>query len=243
MKKRILSALLGFMLITISISGCSGSTSNTEPLKEYNDASGSLLTETPTDLVLEDSNYTILSSGYVLFTLCIKNENKDIKADYAQIKITGKKKDGSIDFSDDWTIGGIMPQTTSYWASQAGDGTVDESDAIEISVSVNKDDWVRTSATVPDDLYVFSNVTVIPDDVIKITGEVTLKDDSLESEFNNLYSPMLICVLKDDKGKIVGGFNAFLNSELKPGEPYVFDVRSYSAFGDFAKADLYANPW
>ena len=243
MKTKIISVLLGFMLMTVSLSSCSGDTSNTEPLPGYVDASTAPITVNPTDLVLEDSSYTILPSGYVLFTICIKNENKNIKADYANIKITGKKKDGSIDFSDDWTIGGIMPQTTSYWASQAGDGTVDESDEIEISISVNKDDWVRTSDTIPDDLYVFNNISVTPDIVIKITGEITLKDDSLDSEFKNLYSPMLVCVLKDDDGKIVGGFNGFLNSELKSGEPYVFDIRSYSAFGDFAKAELYANPW
>lgn len=179
------------------------------------------------------------------YVVCLKNNNKGYGANFAHIKITGKKEDGSIGFSDDWTIGGLMPQGTTYWAWQAGDGSVTNNDTIDISVSVNKNDWFATTTVIPEDLYVFDNISVSTDDYggLKATGEITLTDDSVDLMFNSVTSPMLVCVLKDEEGKLVGGFNGFIYTDLSSGNADIFEISSFNNFGNYSIAEMYANPW
>ena len=49
--------------------------------------------------------------------------------------------------------------------------------------------------------------------------------------------PSLQCVLKDANGKLVGGFNTYVNNELKVGEPTPFEIRDHSLPKDPAYYD------
>lgn len=60
---------------------------------------------------------------------------------------------------------------------------------------------------------------------------------------NGVKQPMIICVLKDANGKIVGGFDGFVDSELSEGQPYVFDIGLGFDAVEYDKAEMYANPW
>ena len=194
------------------------------------------------DLVLEDYGY-VLSHGYVEYALAITNPNEGAAPEFAHVNIVGRKADGSIRFSDDWVVGSTAPGETTYWASQAGSGDVEESDTVEITVKVDEDDWFVT--TQPGDYYLIENTSteVGSWDNLKTTGEITLKEDVELETFNDVKSPMIVCILKDADGKIISGYTTFVSSDLTVGQPQAFEVTSMFDAVDYATAEVYANPW
>lgn len=223
--------------------GCSSSSNNNSEPRENNNSIKSTQSNEPQDLVLSDSNY-VLSHGYVEYALEIQNPNEDYAADFVTVTVTSKHADGSIGFSDEWVVSNILPGSTSYWASQAGDGDTVESDTVEITLSVSERNWNKTDQTMPADLYTFDNVTVAPGQFGDLTakGEVTLNED-FSFGIDDGKSPMLVCILKDANGSIVAGFSGYMNSDLAVGTPSVFDIDSMFDAVDYATAEMYANMW
>ncbi len=197
----------------------------------------------PVNLKVADSHYTITSGGYVKYVVAIENPNENYLAKYAHIKVTGKASDGSIRFSNDKTVAAIPPCSTTYWTDQAGSGDTEKDDTIEISVSVDKNDW-NNSDKKPDNLYVFNNTSAKPQKYggIKTTGEITLTDASVQYDGGKVNKPKIVCVFKDAKGKLVGGFTGYINSDLIEGTPSVFDISCHWDIGEYDKMELYANP-
>ena len=245
MKKRIVLGIVVSLLMVL-VAGCGGASQPSEPA-ESKDNNNTVTKEEqskePVDLVLKDSHYKI-EDGYVFYTIAVENPNTGFMPMFANIKITGRKADGSIAFSDDWTISSLAPQSTTYWASQAGHGDVTEEDTIELSISVDKDNWQKSSPK-PADLYVFDNVSVIPESYggLRVTGEITLTDETVDYGINGVTEPMLVCVFKDADGNLVGGFSSYVDSDLTEGTPSVFDIGCYHEIGDYVTAEMYANPW
>lgn len=169
----------------------------------------------------------------------IQNTNTDYKALFAHVNIVGKTTDGSIRFSDDWTIGDIEPGTTTFWASQAGNGDSLETDTVEITVSVDDSDWIKSDG-VPENLYTITNTTVNtnPYGMITATGEITLNEEG-----DTYRMPMIVVVLKDADGKLVGGFDGFIDSDLTVGTQSTFEVNDFAMHADYASYEVYANPW
>lgn len=239
MRKRIIYALVMCLIgMLVVLCGCSGGNSS----GANNGSSGANANE-PQDLVLVDSNY-VLSNGNVYYALGIENPNTNYAPDFVTIIVTGKHADGSIAFNDEWVISTVLPGSTTYWASQAGGGDAVESDVIEIKLSVKDRDWEKTEQTLPADLYSFDNVSVTSSQFggLSAKGEITLNND-VEIKFHDTKAPMIVCILKDADGKIVTGFNGYMNSELNVGTPSVFDIQSYFGKVDYATAEMYANPW
>lgn len=200
-------------------------------------------TDEPQDLIVADYNY-VLSYGYVEYAVEIENPNTDYAAQYANIKITSRHEDGTIGFSEDWVVSTLAPGSTTYWAGQAGNGDTVETDTIEITVSVNEDNWTKPVKAMPENLYTFDNVSVVPDGLgyLTATGEITLNEDYSE-DYWEANRPMLVCILKDAEGKIVAGFNGYQYEELKVGSPSIFDISSMFDAVDFATAEMHANLW
>ena len=194
------------------------------------------------DLVIEDSGY-VLSHGYVEFALAVTNPNEGVAPRFTNVSIVGRKEDGSIRFSDDWVIGSTAPGETTYWASQAGSGDVEESDTIEITVKVNEGDWFATKQS--GDCYAIENLSTDVGDFgdFKTTGEITLKEDVKLDTFNDVKTPMIVCILKDADGKIISGYSTFISSELTVGTPQAFEATSMFDQVDYATVEAYANPW
>lgn len=238
--------LAGFMLVgvlALGLVGCSGNSGTTSEPKDNNNSAEQAQSNEPQDLILADSNY-VLSNGYVEYALEIQNPNDDYAADFVTVTVTSKHADGSIGFSDEWVVSNILPGSTSYWASQAGDGDTIESDNVEISLSVSDHNWNKTDQTMPADLYTFDNVTVAPGQFSGLTakGEITLNEDfSYGTEDGE--SPMLVCILKDANGAIVAGFSGYMNSDLTVGTPSVFDIDSMFDAVEYTTAEMYANMW
>ena len=61
------------------------------------------------------------------------------------VTVSGKAEDGTVSFSDDWMIGGLLPGSTTYWSNHAGNDNVAETDNVEIKISVEDDGWYKTS--------------------------------------------------------------------------------------------------
>ena len=193
-------------------------------------------------LELVDSAY-VVSNGYVHYVLAVANPNEGLAPRSAKVSIVGRAADGSISFSNDWVVGTTLPGSTTYWASQAGNGSASESDTVEIKVSVDDDDWYKTS--LGGELYQIGNVSVGEAQFggVRVTGEITLLQDAELGFGNTTRSPMLVCVLKDANGKLVAGFDSFVTGDLKVGEPTAFEMSSYFDAVQYASAEVYANPW
>lgn len=189
-------------------------------------------------LTVVDSNYS-LSNGYVKYVLEVQNTNTGYKALFAHVNVVGKATDGSIRFSDDWTIGAIEPGTTTFWANQAGNGDSLESDTVEITVSVDDSDWIKGDGA-PENLYTITNTTVKTNeyDMNTATGEITLNEEG-----DTYHMPMIVVVPKDANGKLIGGFDGFIDSDLTVGTPSTFEVNDFLATGDYSSYEIYANPW
>ena len=220
------------------------STQNPEPDKGGAEAAGSDAVQAePQNLELTDSNY-VVSNGYVYFAVEISNPNDGFAADFATITVTSKHEDGTIGFSDEWVVGNLLPGSNTYWASQAGDGETVETDNVEISISVNKNNWSKSDQTLPSNLYSFESTTVASDKYgrLEAKGEITLNED-FSFGMHSSDTPMIVCILKDQNGKIVTGFNGFLNSELTVGAPTVFDIDAYFDEVEYASFEMYGNMW
>ena len=194
------------------------------------------------NLELVDYNY-VLSNGYVKYVLAIHNPNEEFAPKFTNVKVVGRSPSGTITFSDDWTVGITLPGATTYWASQAGGGDVSEEDTIEISVSVDEDNWVKTS--LKDNFYAIDNASIATDkyDRFVVTGEITLLEDVDLPGTQDAKSPSIICVLKDADGGLVAGFNTYTSGDLIVGEPSAFEIDSMFEAVDFENAQVYANPW
>lgn len=242
MKSKVLLGLIITLVFTFAV-GCGGTPQSSEKQANNNTVTKEAQANEPMDLILKDSHYSI-ENGYVHYTIAIENPNAKYMPEFVKVKVTGKKTDGSIGFSDEWTISSLAPGSTSYWASQAGDGNTAEEDTIEISLVVDKNSWQKSDPK-PADLYVFNNVSVSQETFggMKSTGEITLTDASVDYGFTGVTQPMLVCVFKNAEGKLVGGFSGYVDSDLSEGVPYVFDISSFHNIGEYATVEMYANPW
>lgn len=195
------------------------------------------------DLVLSDSCYTV-NNGYVHYTIAVNNPNKEYAPQSVNVSVVGRTSDGKISFSDNWGTSTCLPESTTYWSNQAGNGNVSESDTIDIKLSVDDDKWFKTSQKY--DFYAIDNVSTADEKFggTIATGEITLKNNVTLKGFGKADSPSLVCVLKDAGGKLVDGFSTYITKQLKVGEATPFEIRSMSQSKvDFATAEVYANPW
>ncbi|WP_251230612.1 hypothetical protein [Adlercreutzia aquisgranensis] len=200
-------------------------------------------TAEPEPLVLSDYGYVVSDNGYIHYAVEIENPNASFEAEFPVISVVGKNEDGSIAFSDDWTLGTIAPGSKTYWATQAGNGNVTESTAVEFSIKVDKNKWKDGAEPLPSDLYTFDNVSVADGSYwgLQATGEITMAEE-VKVGYGDSCSPMLVCILRNGEGSIVTGFNSYLQSDLVAGEAAVFDFSS-SFDAEYATAEMHANPW
>jgi len=248
MKKRILCCLLMAAMAAAGLVGCGGNTTSSSGDAKVEEKTEEKTTKQnePVDLEITESSYTVDDEGMLRYTVCIENNNTNFRPQFAHVLATGKKPDGSIRFHDDWTIMGIQPDSTTYWTNIAGNGEVSEEDTIEITVTVNESDWERSNTVVPDDLYTFDNVNIGEREYFgtQVTGEITLTDDSLDlGSMVGPYRPMIVCILRDADGKLIGGFDGFLDTDMAVGNKSIFDFSSNHDMGEYASYELHVNPW
>lgn len=253
MKKK-LALLLVVVLSLLMLAGCGGGAKQSDSGSSKQGSSQEAKKQEkskPQDLVIEEFAYTN-NDGYIDYVIKVTNPNEKFRAEYGNLTITDTASDGSIRFSDDTSIGICWPKSTTYWVGMAGDGDAADDDKLEAKLSVDEYNWIPSATQVPEDLYTFENVTVKANeyDELKATGTVTVKADAgdIEKEIqkssgSTLKKPQIVCILKDADGKIVGGFEGSMNSDLQPGSASPFDISSYGNVPEYATAEMYANPW
>ena len=99
MKKKIVLGLVLTLMLT-AVVGCGGAPQVSEKPENNNIVTKEEQPKEPVDLVLKDSSYTI-DNGYVHYVLAIENPNTGYMPEFVNVKVTGKRADGSISFSDD----------------------------------------------------------------------------------------------------------------------------------------------
>lgn len=190
----------------------------------------------PVELSLVESGYSTGSSGYIYYAVCIENTNESKAAEFPVVTVVGKDANGSIVFSDDWTLSGVLPGEKAYYASQAGNGAVPET--VEFSVTTDSKNWKNADAY-PEGIYSIDSTNYVEGSygMSSFTGQITLTQDN-----EDFAKPMIVVVLRDGDGAIVGGYNTYLSSDLTEGSPAAFEVTAYD-MPEFAAFEVCANPW
>ena len=194
------------------------------------------------ELTVADYGYVLLN-GSVHYGVELQNPNADYAPASSVIHVVGRAQDGTISFSHEEVVGTTLPGQRSYWAGTVSSEMVAEGDTIEVSVSSPSSSWYATSRT--SDFYSLDNLsTTVTDDIASIvtTGEVTPKDDVDANLPVNMKSPSIICILKNGDGRIVGGFEQAVMSELKPGNPFAFEAHSWFGATGYESIEVHANP-
>lgn len=190
----------------------------------------------PVELTLVESGYSTGSSGYIHYAVCLENTNESKAAEFPVVTVVGKDANGSIVFSDDWTLGEVLPGEKAYYASQAGNGTAPET--VEFSVTTDSKKWKNADAY-PEGIYSIDSTNYVEGTygMSSFTGQITLTQGN-----EDFAKPMVVVVLRDGNGAIVGGCNTYLSSDLVKDTPATFELKAYD-MPEFSTFEIYANPW
>lgn len=200
-------------------------------------ACGSSAASDKKEIEIVESGYCV-ADGYVQYGLKLHNLSQSSSAEFPTISISGKDADGKVVFSDEWVINTLTPDSTTMWASQAGNGNVDESVQVEFSISVNSKNWVSGKKT-EGDIYTISNINEVPayGTYETVTGEITLN-----KEGKDYTRPQIVFIFRDDAGNIVYGASTYLFSDLSVGTPKAFESYTFKNV-KHSTVEVYANPW
>jgi hypothetical protein len=234
MSKKLLAAIVLSAMLAFGLTACGGGTTNTS-----SSGSGSQAVPTssePVELTVVESGYDVSTSGYLHYAVCIENTNAKKAAEYPVITVVGKDASGAILFSDDWTLGEILPGEKAYYANQAGNGTAPET--VEFTVTTDSKKW-KDADTYPAGIYTIESTNYTPGNygMDNFTGQITMTQDNDDFE-----KPMIVVVLRDADGNIIAGYNTYLRSELVKDKPATFELNAYNP-PEFASFEIYANPW
>lgn len=171
-------------------------------------------------------------SGYVNVAVLLHNPNKDCRADYPRVIVTGKDKDGRILFTEDLYTGSIQPDSD---AAAVGTVGLDKPRpaSVEFSVSVPDYGWAVDDQTASQ-ICTVQNTAYVPSgsDDGDITGEVRFQNLSGEEYCE------VIALLHDRSGALVGGASTYLddlhNGDTKPFSIWVYDQPEFTDFQVYA---------
>ena len=237
--KRKVMILAAVIVLAFGVMGCGGQSG-----KSTSGASGSSATASaaaqnaqPQDLVLEETGYTVLDQGYVLYGFKLTNPNENFGAQFPTVQITGKTADGKVAFTDEQTLKDIYPGETIFFGTQAGNGTAP--DSVEFTAKVKDRNWKQTDAK-REGLYTIENLSDNGDryGMHSYTGEITLN-----KEDKSATKPAITLILRDEAGNIVYGYTTYQMSELSVGTPTPFEITAYGVPESAASFEVYASPW
>jgi len=206
--------------------------------------------ETRKNLKITDTAYTVDEYGHVHYIVQVKNPNKYHEATYATVTATGFNRDGSIAFSGESYCGPLMPGDSAYVCGSDYSEGFSKGGTVKFSVAVSSYNWRSTAAKLPSNLYELSNVSIRrtgdsqyaylqATGVIKHARSVDKQDVGSDTD-----SPSIVCVLKDSRGKLVGGFDGYVSNELAVGASAAFDFSDSGAWRNtrYASVQLYVCP-
>lgn len=189
------------------------------------------------ELEIVESGWSVDEQGYVHYAFGLHNPS-DVWADMPGVLITGRDADGRVIFSDEQYISGVPAGQTTYFGSQAGDGTPPA--AVEFRPIALQEYQVGTGSGTGA-AYEVKDARAVSDGLggIKFVGEVTNVRDG--EKRGGMGDVALTAVLRDASGAIVYGDTGYTSSPAE-GESSSFEILAYGV-PDYASFEVYAQPW
>lgn len=179
------------------------------------------------ELEIVESGYTVMASNsigdiYLTYAVTIKNNNKKMAVEFPSITVTGRSESGSILFSEEQTLGTILPGDSVSWADDAVDCKGETPASVDIKVEGG--DFVKPAQsinnTVPSSDFTIENLSEVPGDFdYAVTGEIINNSDTD-------YDSVAVTVILKNQGKVVGGFTDYADN-LSAGKQSAFDISSF----------------
>lgn len=199
---------------------------------------------TVADLPLKIAEYgwSIDSMGYVRVVVGLQNTSENMAVDMPIIRVTGYDEAGAQTFTEEQGAMVCLPGQVSYIYVQSG-AEAGKTAKVEVSLEAGATTKERR-VTTPISLDAVG-VSAKADSFggLTIMGNVSLGGEGSWGESAPLSnSVMLISVLRDDAGNIVGGATDFLTTVPAAGESAPFSITDYGA-PDYATVEVHAQPW
>lgn len=186
-------------------------------------------------LEIVESGWSVDSQGYVHYAIGLRN-NSDALISLPGFTITGRDAGGSVVFSDERYLSSVPAGGTTYFGSQAGNGTAPAT--VEFKVIGLRDYQVESGSA--------SSFEVVEAREVEVglggtsyTGEV--RTVSAGEDGLDMGGVAITVVLRDDEGGIVYGNTGFA-SAANVGETSSFEVSCYG-IPEHASFEAYAQPW
>lgn len=235
--KRIMSAFFAAALLLTVLCACGNTTTTTvkEDLEE--DSAFDVISTNKKEMEKEEkdegeleiveSGYTVMAPNsigdiYLTYAITIKNNNKKMAVEFPSITVTGRSESGSILFSEEQTLGTILPGDSVSWGDDAVDCKGETPASVDIKVEGG--DFVKPERsinnTVPSSDFAIENLSEVPSDFdYAVTGEITNNSDTD-------YDSVAVTVILKNQGKVMGGFTGYADN-LSAGKQSAFDISSF----------------
>ena len=234
--KRIMAMMFAAALLLTVLCACGNTTTAVQEDVEEDSATNVISTnkkdtekeeEDQGELEIVESGYTVMAPNsigdiYLTYAVTIKNNNKKMAVDFPVISVTGRSESGSILFSEEQTLGTILPGDTVSWANDVIDCKGETPASVDIKVEGG--DFVKPAQsinnTVPSSDFAIENLSEVPGDFdYAVTGEITNNSDTD-------YDSVAVTVILKNQGKVVGGFTGYADN-LSAGKQSAFDISSF----------------
>lgn len=234
--KRIMAMMFAAALLLTVLCACGNTTTAVQEDVEEDSATNVISTnkkdtekeeEDQGELEIVESGYTVMAPNsigdiYLTYAVTIKNNNKKMAVEFPSITVTGRSESGSILFSEEQTLGTILPGDTVSWANDVIDCKGETPASVDIKVEGG--DFVKPAQsinnTVPSSDFTIENLSEVPGDFdYAVTGEITNNSDTD-------YDSVAVTVILKNQGKVVGGFTGYADN-LSAGKQAAFDISSF----------------
>ena len=234
--KRIMAMMFAAALLLTVLCACGNTTTAVQEDVEEDSATNVISTnkkdtekeeEDQGELEIVESGYTVMAPNsigdiYLTYAVTIKNNNKKMAVDFPVISVTGRSESGSILFSEEQTLGTILPGDTVSWANDVIDCKGETPASVDIKVEGG--DFVKPAQSinnaVPSSDFTIENLSEVPGDFdYAVTGEITNNSDTD-------YDSVAVTVILKNQGKVVGGFTGYADN-LSAGKQSAFDISSF----------------
>lgn len=194
--------------------------SSVDLIPQNNPQSSTAASQGPNELGIElvEYGWTHADGGMISIAFAVRNTNAEEIIDYPQVTVTGRAADGTVVFSEPYTISSIGPGETNYLGDTIGNGT--SPDTVEFTLNKGNDFDLEPNSSIRPTFKVspVSKVGPAADGSITFTGEVEMSEGDIPDA---AYDLRITIVLRDESGAIICGQNT--NIEIpEPGQsvPY-----------------------
>ena len=200
--------------------------SSDDLLPQSNPQSSTETSQGPNELGIElvEYGWTHADGGMISFAFAVRNVNAEEIVDYPHVTVTGRAADGTVVFSEPYTISSIGPGETNYLGDTIGNGT--SPDTVEFTLNRGNDFDFEPNSSVRPTFKVspVSEVGPAADGSITFAGEVEMSEGDIPDA---AYDLRITIVLRDESGTIICGQNTDIEIP-EPGKPVPYSCMMFN---------------